>query len=253
MKLIDRIAPNNQVNLNETSIEKQSMKANTAFALNRVVEKLIGIESKDQKFKENRHYTDILQTLDREKTPQQIAILNQGKADLVLIALPKGVIRAISHVEFESYWNAVSDKDRGLIHVIRSYWLGEAFEFDLEEVKASETPIQSLNETISNRLIDDIVNFVRLYKENPKQMRCTVNHHGRDVKDYKGTWRDRYIVRWSGVGMKSTTYLYPLLMSLVKDNKIPSDIPEDCLTFDERKAILEKINPKPSKDKENGK
>jgi hypothetical protein len=247
MKLIEKLNPIKSVNLNTNSVAKAQTQANTSFALSKVVDRLLGVESVKQKSKESRFYTDILQTLEGDRTREQIAILNQGRADLVLVAFHRGFVRVCTHVDFENYWNVIGDAERANTQVLRSYWLGDSFEFDLEDIKNSNNPITDLEKIISDRLVHDIVWMVQKYIENPLQVKVFTHSRGHEIKQAKGKWRDRYITRWSGVGMKNSTYTYEMLMSLVETKTIPDTIPLDVLTLEERDSILEKLNYKPIK------
>jgi hypothetical protein len=242
MKLTERMSPVRSVNLNANNIAEVQTKANTTFALSKVIDRLLGVENQQQKFQENRHYADILQTIEKERSREQIAILNQGRADLVLVAFHRGFVRVCTHVDFENYWNVIGDRERTNTQVLRSYWLGDSFEFDLEDIKNSDNPLADLEKTISERLVNDIVWMVQKYIENPIQIKVFAHARGHEMKVAKGKWRDRYITRWSGVGMRNSTYTYDLIMSLVNNKTIPDNIPFDVLSLTERELILEKLN-----------
>jgi hypothetical protein len=254
MKLIDKLSPNNSINLLKNK-DESVQKVQTAYALSRVVDKMLGVGfEKNLKYVESRHYADLLQTLPTQLTLEDRNVLNQGSADLVLVAFHRNFVRVVTHVAFELYWNTIGQEERKNTHVIRPYWLGDAFEFDLEPLQLSDEPIEELNKLISERLVNDIVWMVENYKSNPPQLKKFDHSRGHQIVRKKGNWRDRYIARWSGVGMRYSTYTYNLLISLATTGTIPSNIPDDFLTQSERESILEKLNLKtPVQPKKEGK
>lgn len=240
MKLIERLAPVKSVNLSPKTQEVK--KASTAYALSKVVDRLLGVKSETNlKFADSRHFADLVQMLPDEMTDEQRVELNKGHADLVLVAFHKGFVRVVKQVDFELYWNVIDQQKRANTQVLRSYWLGNSFEFDLEPIKFADNPLAELENLISERLVSDIVWFVENYKANPPQLKKFDHARGHEIVRKKGNWRDRYINRWSDVGMQYSTYTYRLIKELAEQGTIPVDIPPDVLTVSEREQILERL------------
>jgi hypothetical protein len=138
------------------------------YALSKVAERLqgTGMKTKSVKWQEEFHLTP-LRDMSLEQngfermTPEQRATLDAGKADLCLVALHKGILRVLSHLQFEEYWNVIGEKERTETYIVRDYWLGYSFNLDLKTIK----DLDGINQRISKRLIDDIKDMVTRLKE----------------------------------------------------------------------------------------
>jgi hypothetical protein len=219
------------------------------YALSKVAERLLstGMKTKESKWQEEYHLTP-LRDLSLEQngyermTPQQRATLDAGKADLCLVALHKGILRVLSHLQLEEYWNVIGEKERIETYLVRDFWLGYSFNLDLKTVR----DLNAINQRISKRLIDDIKDMVTKLKT---ARECEANNQEipRESKIFKikrevfeiekSTWLDRVYHDWSGVGMDKTTYLHLVVDSLANGLEIPASIPDTVLNPFEKEQL----------------
>lgn len=238
VSLIDKLGSKN---LKAPSPKKQITNIESSYALSKVVEAKLGGTSKNKpKYIEHLHFGTLR---DKEnKTPEEQEVLFRGMADLCLVVLDKGIIRTMTHVQLEDYWNVISEKRRLETYIYKPYWLGDGFEVDLKAIKyTSGDPMSQIEDKVSEYLINNIVQSVKKWKENPIGLKVYRKGTKKEHEITKGTWYERCVEGWSNVGLQYSTYRYKLLASLVENGSIPEGIPEDVLSTYEREEILNRL------------
>jgi hypothetical protein len=243
--LLDRLSETQKKEtLPQTEISKQ-LNPSAQYALIKVMERMLGGNKpkKASKWEDNYYFTLLNQQ--EERTDADQAILDASKADLCLVSTHKNLLRTMTHLQIEEYWNLIGEKERASTSIVKKYWLGNGFEVNINNVRS----VDEIAKKISDRIISDIIGFYERYKafqENTeKRDMAILPVKGDKVSRIdKGTWSDRVYYGWSNVGMDKSTYLNNLLVSLFQTQSIPSNIP---LTEFEREAILDKLGFKNTK------
>lgn len=243
--LLDRLSETaTKEALPQSEVSKQLNPA-AQYALTKVMERMLGGNKPKAATKWDDNYYFTLLDQKEERTSEEQAKLDASKADLCLISTHKGLLRTMTHLQLEEYWNLIGEKERAATTVVKKYWLGNGFEVDIKNARS----VDEIAKRISNRVVSDVVSFYERYKVfqegNEKRDMAILPVKGDKVaKIDKGTWSERVYYGWSRVGMDKSTYLNNLLVSLYQNQSIPSDCP---LTDYEKEQILEKLGLKNTK------
>lgn len=225
---------------NSFSNEKlsRSLPPSSQYALSKVIEKMLGGKSKQATQWEDNYYFTLLDQ-NENRTVEEQRILDAAKADLCLVVTHKGIIRVMTHLEVEEYWNLIGEKERAATSILKKYWLGQGFQIDVNNMRN----LDQLSMKITERLVSDISLFCERYKafrEGTEQRDMAVRKYKKEsIELDKGTWSNRVYYGWSGVGIDKTTHLNNLLVSLYETNTIPKDCPLNEIETD---LLLEKLN-----------
>jgi hypothetical protein len=244
--LLDRLSETTKKEtLPQNEVSKQ-LNPSAQYALTKVMERMLGGNKAKQATKWEDNYYFTLLDQNEALTDQEQAILDAAKADLCLVSTHKNLLRTMTHLQLEEYWNLIGEKERAATTIVKKYWLGSGFEVNINNVRS----VDEIAKRISDRVIDDVVSFYGKYKafqeNSEKRDMAVLPIKGDKVnKIDKGTWSDRVYYGWSKVGMDKSTYLNNLLVSLYQNQSIPANIP---LTEFEREAILDKLGFKNTKN-----
>ena len=184
------------------SFDAQFKDINVQKAFEQVTQRLLGAERSV-----NSAYPDKMKYVNANPKDPKIF---EGKMNQVLFVNWKGKLCLSNQYTFEAnLWNSWGQLQRSKCNVIREYWLGSGFEFELPESFSSFEDFQAY---ISERLVSDIVGFVQKYKENPDITPTweREDHLGRPKRYVAKRWRPKFEQSFKG-----STYTYPLVMALV--------------------------------------
>ncbi len=243
--LLDRLSETSfREALPQSEVSKQ-LNPSAQYALSKVIERMLGGNQQKVKSKWDEDYTFTLLDQKEGRTFEEQVVLDAAKANLCLVSTHKSLLRTMTHIQFEEYWNIIGEKERASTSLVRKYWLGSGFEVDVKNVRS----VDDIAKRISDRLVSDIVNFYNKYKafregNEKRDMAILPIKADKVSKIDKGTWSERVYYGWSRVGMDRSTYLNPLLVSLYENQSIPSNCP---LTDYEKEQVIEKLGFKNNK------